>query len=679
MKRYEKLLSPLRVGNTYLKNRIVCAPTAVESSTYGERYPMEEAVIHYANQAKNGAALVTVSGGSIRPVQYDGHIHIWDMYEHNSLNALAHMAACIHMHDAKCSMELIRGAIDIDGYTVSDGVQISYGGIGREMPEKVMLQVAEDYAAAAANLQEAGWDGVCLQFAHGWTPAQFLSPLTNRRTDKYGGSIENRSRFLKLIIDSIRDRVGPDMLIDVRVSGDEFTPGGLGVEDVICFGEIIQDQADILHISAGMHSPRLFGRTHPCGFLPPMANTNLAAAVKASGRIKIPVLTVGAITDPDGAEQLLRTGAADLIGVARAFIADTEFGKKIYEDRKTDIRPCVKCMRCHDSMAYGHKFSCTVNPMIGMEHVLDRQLQAPAGKKRVAVVGGGPGGMQAALAAAARGHDVTLFEKSGELGGQINFARYVDFKYGLHDYRNYLVRQVEKSAVQVRLHTQASPELLAQGGYDLIIPALGAEPVRLQLPGAEEGGLQLATDIYGRADSLPETVAVIGGGQVGCETGLYLARLGKKVTVLEMRPELAPDASTTHRWELLYQLAWEKNITCITGARVQALLPGGLRFAALGGHCKRLENQKDLETCFQLTLGSPNPYQRSRFAPAKGPCVTQELQAEAALLAAGMRARSEAALAYYGAAPRVIPVGDCVRARTVEQAVKEGFFAGNAI
>jgi NADPH-dependent 2,4-dienoyl-CoA reductase/sulfur reductase-like enzyme len=377
--------------------------------------------------------------------------------------------------------------------------------------------------------------------------------------------------------------------------------------------------------------------THPCGFLPTIPNVYLAEAFKNSGRIHIPVVTIGGIQDLDEAEKIIADGRADIVSVARGFIADTELVNKAYEGRNDDVTPCIKCMRCHDSTVFGHKYLCAVNPAIGMEHALFSMITPPCTKKKVAVIGGGPAGMKAALTAAERGHDVTLYEKSGSLGGALKFADHVSFKYPLKKFKDFLVHQVEKSAIRVKLNTEGTPDMLKNERYDEIIVAVGAEPVIPAITGIKGKNVVLATDIFGNEKELGNKIVVIGGGQVGCETALQLAREGKNVTIIEQLPELAPDASITHRTEILLELNRERRLTYFTSA-----------------------------TCTKVSDRSITYMVESDAT---------EMEADSIIIAVGMKTRFSEAETFIGAAGKFTVIGDCVRAGTVENAIKDAFYA----
>ena len=634
---FPHLLSPVRIGGVRFRNRMFAAPTGLQACQDGLPRPTAQTIAHYAARAKAGAACVTCVGASIFPVDPAWHKPFFDLYDPINLNALAALARRIHFYGAKASMELGISGVVSQGKQVCEGVPTIWGAPGKEMTREDIKAHVAAYASAAQKLAEAGWDMILLHFGHGLHVGQFLSPLTNHRTDEYGGSLENRFRFPIEIIDAIRAAVGHKLLLEVRLSGTEYEPGGIPIEETIAFARAVQDKVDMVQISAGMHSPRWMTTTHPCGFLPPIPNVWLAERVKAAG-LTIPVSTVGGIQDLAEAEGILADGRADVLYCARGFIADEALMVKALENRPQDVVPCIKCMRCHDSVVFEHQFKCAVNPRVGLETTGCGKVSPAPVPKRVAVVGGGPAGMQAALTAAARGHSVTLYEASPRLGGAINFSDHVSFKYPLRNYRDYLVSQVVRGDITLKLSTPAAAEALAAEGYDAVLVALGGIPFLPDIPGVERA--QPATTVFGREDSLSGPVVVVGGGEVGCETALHLATVGLETVLL--CPSLAKDASPTHRAELLLKLRETPGLTIQEGYRAKEITADAVLAADGAGRV----------TAFP---------------------------AGSVLLAAGTRPRAQAADAFDGCAPVVIPIGDCVRAATVEWAVESAFRAAQSL
>ena len=639
-KRYPHVTSPIRVNGGLYRNRIIFGPTTVHSTSNGQMWATEDEIEIFEQRAQTGVAMVYCAGVKYCDVQDDGAHTCWDTRQYNHRHKLAHMVERIHLHGAKAGMEII--GFFPGTYTCSDGGCIMGSPpIGKEIPKEVMEETKNNIVDACEALVECGFDGVLFHFGHSVPIAQFLSPLTNKRTDEYGGSLENRCRYICEILDAVRERCGKKLTIEVRMSGTEYEPGGIDVEEGIKIGEILQSRIDVLQVSAGMLTPARWNTwTHPCGHLPPHPNLWVAEEFKKSGRIHIPITAVSGFGNMAEAEEALAEGKCDFVAIARAFIADPEMMKKGLQGHEDDIVPCVKCMRCHDSAVFEHQFGCTVNPKAGLEdHIGKIESKLPETLKRVAVIGGGPAGMNAAITAAKRGHEVTLYEKEDHLGGALSFADFVSFKYALKNYKDYLAHQVKKLNIRVMLNTEATPEMI-QGNYDAVIIAVGAEPLILPLPGIENG--VVATSIYGKEDTLGESVVIIGGGQVGCETALHLCEKGIKVSIVEMQSKLAPDASATCRTEMMVLLGDEAEkgmFTELTNARCKAIAPGVVTYVDGDGN-------------------------------------EQTVTGDTIILASGMRAKMALADSFMMIEDAECrEVGDCVRARTAEWATREGYYA----
>ncbi len=643
--KFPHVLSPIRVGGKLYKNRILVAPITPHSSSNGELYPNEDAMAYFEQRAKTGAAVVYCGGAKAVDVFDDGEHCTWDTVAFNHKNRLTLLAARIHAHGALAGMEvmgLLPGSWrDGPPLTCSDGNRIMQSPpIGQEITQEEMARYIKATALMCANLLECGFDNLLFHFGHSIPVAQFLSPLTNHRTDEYGGSTENRCRFLVEILDACRSATKGRMVMEVRMSATEFIKGGIDVDEGIRIAEILQEHCDVIQASCGMVTEQYMTWTHPCAHMGYHPNLWLAEGFKKSGRIHKPVTAVGGFESLQAAEDAIAAGKCDFVAIARQFIADPEMMKKALDGRAEDVVPCIKCMRCHDSDCYAHLFRCAVNPKVGFETCLDEMFPKAAAKsKRVAIVGGGPAGMYAAVTAFDRGHSVTLYEKSDSLGGALKFSDAVTFKYALRSFKDYLKRQVEKRDIQVLLNTEATPETIS-GQYDAVIIAVGAEPLMLPLPGFNRDNGIVATDAYGQEDKLGREVIIIGGGQVGCETALHLLEKGLKVSIIEMQSSLCPDASKTCGDEIRILLEQDTNFTALTSARCQSVTKHSVTYIDADGS-------------------------------------EQTIQADTIILAAGMRplTRVADALAAESDVPEWVQIGDCVRARTVEQAVSEAFCA----
>lgn len=559
---YPHLLSPIKVGNVVLRNRLICTASNPHFIQATEKWPTEALITHYANKAKAGAAVVTCKGNN--PVKTtDPHSLTLDIHTGQHQHMFAQVAEAVHYYGAKASYLVLPDMNIVKGYDASDGVLSEFvagdgskAELGKAAPKELLYRMVEEYGKEARLAQSLGFDMCFMHMAYRLMfPGRFLSPLTNKRTDEFGGSLENRARFPLMICEEIKRQCGKDFLVEISISGreDDMFEGGLTVEDQIEFAKLARGKVDILQIRGGSIDP-----SQPT-YLDPREIPQLpaAAAIRkgvqdAGGGILVNV--VGGCQDLDHCEDIIASGQADFIGAARAFIADPEWGVKAYEGRGEDVVPCLRCNKCHIPGPEKWNTVCSVNPVWGIEHKAERMVAPkPETPKKLAVIGGGPAGCEAALIASRRGHDVTLFEASGRLGGLLNTMDGMELKWTVARFRDYLARQIEKSAVTVRLNTKAGPDDLA--GFDEVIVAIGSSPAVPPIPGVSGKNVSFATDAAKNEPSLGHRVAIIGGGEIGVEMGLHLASHGHAVTVLEMQGVLSPESVPVHFRSLLQALS----------------------------------------------------------------------------------------------------------------------------
>ncbi len=655
---YPKLFEPVTIGRTTFRNRIWSAPNMMSHMDYKGR-PDDSLIAYFREKAMGGAAVVTLGDSPVDREHAATNPRSFAITPENQ-PMLAEIAKAIHEGGAIASQELNHGGIVAFSEANPQGgphweawgpveVHKTAGGVlhGEAVDEEEihihgmtvedMNVVADHFADCAALLKEAGFDMVLLHGGHGWLLDQFISPLYNTRTDEYGGSVENRAKFPLMVIDRVRQRCGKDFLIEYRMSGAEEIEGGLTKEEGIQFAKLLDGKVDILHVSAGLDTEEAQAvHTHPTMFLPHGVNVHYAADIKAAG-VKTPVVTIGGINTPELAESILEEGKADMVAMVRALIADPYLPEKAKHGHPEDVIPCLRCLDCLTGLHQGNNLCCAVNPRTAREERYDRVKPARCSRK-VLVVGGGPGGMQAAITAARRGHQVTLAEAADRLGGLLKFTDYDDLKVDLRRLKDYLICQVKKNPIDLKLCTTVTPEFVRAGGYDAVILAVGSTPSRPPIPGLDDPSVEHATTVYTKLERMGRRIAVLGGGLVGCETGLYLAEHGHEVTILEMQEEIAPEANWMHKEGMMQAFA-QAPITCRTGLRVA-----------------RVEPHKGVY--------ARNSAGEEEFIPADG-----------IVYAMGMRPNTATVEALRDTAIDVIPIGDCVRPRKARHAMEEGMWA----
>ena len=558
--KYPNLFSPLELCGTTVPSRVVLAPMGTRFNNHdgsvSDRY-----VNYMRARARGGAGLLLTENTHL--------IHAYTQtsslgaYHDRLIGNLSRLPHAVHPFGSRIllQMSIHAGAAQqrvIGQQPVAPSAIACrlYPQVPRELTLSEIEALVDAYVQGAYRAWRAGFDGVEVHGAHGYLITQFISPHTNRRTDRYGGDFEGRMRFPAEIVQAIRNLCGESFLIGFKYNGYENLPGGVDLPLARRIGRYMEGVGvDYLHV-ASLGAPMRPGEDPVYPAVPSLYTTEpnplleLAAQVKAD--VEIPVMAAGGFNRPEHAEAALAGKAADLVAVGRAFLADADWASHARRGEPAKIRPCIKCNQCHVTMLRGHPTRCAVNPTLGEPD--EREIGRADTPRHIAVVGSGPGGMEAAITAAARGHRVTLCERESEVGGNLRIGSIPFFKDDLRRYYEHSRTRLAESSVEVLLNQEADVEYLRSLSPDVVIVAAGSEIARLDLPG---GGLALPViEALLEPSSVGERVVVLGAGFVGCEVGWHFAEQGHQVQLVDALPEdqLLADEHSVNRATLLHQL-----------------------------------------------------------------------------------------------------------------------------
>lgn len=664
--RFARLLEPGSIGQMTVRNRMVMPPMGTFLSSK-EGYVTQRNKDHYMARARAGIGLVIVEITCVDAPEGKGYENMLVADDDKYIPGLNELAENIKRHGARAAIQLhhigAQGQSSITGMqpVAPSPILLRGGEMPRQLTETEIGRLVKCFAQAARRAKEAGFEGVEVHGAHMYLISQFLSASTNQRQDRYGGTVENRARFLIEILKAVREQVGREYPVWCRLNGIELgVKDGVTIEDTIQVARMAEEAgADAIHLSAmggggPLHpeaqqsglldttlqrwmlevreSGRMLWDTEPGVLLP------LAEAVKKV--VSIPVIAV-AHMDPLVGETALQQGKADFIAFGRPLLADPEIPGKVASDRLDEIRPCLFCNTCLDTLLRtpGEDIQCAVNPAMGreQEHSITRAERI----RKVFVVGGGPAGMEAARVAALRGHKVQLYENGQELGGQLLLAQVAPYKQRIGELARYLSDQMGRQGVEVHLATEVTADLIAEKAPDAVILATGASPFMPGIPGLDRENVVMAVDVLTGRAKVGARVAIIGGELVGCEVADFLADAGRKVTLIRRGAELALKVNLTTREQLLYRLA-VKEVTIMTEIEYREITGDGVAIIDKNGK-------------------------------------EQTIKADTVVLATGTRPNTELLHILEGRVSEVYPVGDCVEPRNILESMKEGYRAGLSV
>lgn len=591
---HDHVFSPITIKDVEFKNRIQVAPQ-VPLLASPEGWVTTELIEYYRTYARGGFGIVTV-GDSLVDFEYaQGHESSLNLGVDDAIVGLNQLANSIFRHSSQISIEinhagrnakprLLKGKNPIAPSPIpNDLEQFIAAKQGRppfevkQMNEDQIYQVIQHFADAAYRCQSSGFNMVMLHGAHGHLLAQFVSPYSNKRTDRWGGSLENRARFPLAVLDAVRKKCGSKLIIEYRISLDEKVPGGMKPDETLEFLKMIKNQIDIVHVSAGLlGNMETFQHTFQPIYTKHMYNVHLAEMVKK--QINLPVTTVGSVMNLDNAETIIVNGWADFVALGRGALADPEMPRKTAKGHREDVRPCIRCNSCL-SGAFLKQTRCAINPVAGRgAEFAQGEVPPSRARKKVMVVGGGPAGMQATQTATKRGHDVVLYEMSDHLGGMLEIASELPFKKDLRNYFHWMVAQTQKSGAMIILNTEVTADTVKKENPDALIIAVGATPFIPDILGINSDKVIWAGDVDSGKVPVGQNVIVVGGGLTGVETAINLGSQGKTVTIVEMlgASSLFSESPASHKFYLLDRIK-EYNIQIITDTKIEEVTEKGVR------------------------------------------------------------------------------------------------------
>lgn len=646
-----KLFEPVKIGGMELKNRLVMAPMSCNMTDNG--FFTDQSINFYQARARGGVGLITCEDGIVdfplgnntknaTAIDDDKYIPIFKrinqavhQYGAKTVMQLSHAGRRAGRLAKSGCLEMTRGKIPVAPSSIAHPVPGFV--VPRELTVEQISQITGMFARGARRAIESGFDAIGLHCAHMYLCGQFLSPWANKRSDQYGGTLEKRLKFVLDIIHRIREEIGRDHPIIVRMNGQE-PEGGNSLLEIRQIAQAFElAGADAIHVSVGfaatIKDPHFIPSIAPMRF-PDGPIIHLAENIKKG--VNIPVIAVNKIRSAAFAERILQNGSADLIAMGRALVADPDFVAKSLSGQPEAIRPCISCcIGCTGRVSAGLPLSCSVNPSAGKE--ADLKIEVAPVKKKVAVIGGGPGGMEAATVAAQRGHEVVLYEKQNTLGGLLQDASLPPHKTEVRKLIDYYLKLIGRLNIEVHLNTTATPEMISAAKYDAVIVASGGHPiVNLPIPGIDGENVVTATDLLKEDAKAGGKVLIIGGGQVGLEVAEFLAAKGKKVTVVEVLDDVALDMPSQSRLPLILQLE-KYGVEILTLTRAKTILKDGVVVAQIGGERER------------------------------------KIEADTVVLAVGYQADQGFVDKFRGSAPDLHAIGNCLAPGNILEAVHQGF------
>jgi 2,4-dienoyl-CoA reductase-like NADH-dependent reductase (Old Yellow Enzyme family)/thioredoxin reductase len=637
----KKLFSPFSIRNCNLKNRIVM-PGLASFLIENDGSYSDKTIEHYRLRAAGGPAMIIMEAHSVSPEGIVSN-HQARIYDDRFINDLTKAASVIKKEGSIPAIQIHHGGrqvpfrvIDRKPFAPSNLPCPAIKGEVEPLSVKDIKRIIKQFGDAAERAVKAGFELIEIHGAHGYLINQFLSGFSNVREDQYGFDVDGRTRFAREIVREIRSRIGSEFPLSFKISAQEFVPNGLTTEEsIVILKQLEKEGIDIVQVSAGNDAtPEWICQPM---FMKQACLVDSAAKIKAA--LNIPVMVVGRINDPFIADDILDQGKADLVCIGRGLLADPEFPKKALAGNFEDIRICIACNTCMQSIFRKGQIECLVNPSLGREK--EMRITPADHPKKIMVIGGGPGGLNVARIAAMRGHHVSLYEKAPALGGQLILGSAAQHKKELHNLINFLINQVKKHNVDCRLSTTVSIGTIKQNEPDAVVIATGSSPFIPQVEGIESHNIYTSKNFFnGELININKAV-VVGGGATGCEIALNLSEKGCNVTIVEQLPKIGIQIEAITR-KMIIQLLKRNNVKILTNIKLSKVSENGAFVADADGNSRFVEGDKVI-----ITIGNkPN----------------NDLYHEASNLGI-----------------ETYQIGDCVEARSAKEAIYEGAMIGKMI
>jgi 2,4-dienoyl-CoA reductase-like NADH-dependent reductase (Old Yellow Enzyme family)/thioredoxin reductase len=631
----------MKIGNIEISNRMVVSAMVTDycnnDGTATERY-----IAYHEAKAKGGWGLIITEDYAVDPTGR-GFSCVPGLWEDSQIGSHSELTGRVHKYASKIFAQIYHCGRQTS-HLITMCQPFAPSPIPcpamQELPEELKIdeieKLVEKFGDCALRAKKAGFDGVEIHGAHGYLISQFMSPYSNKRTDKYGGHLLNRMRFPLDIVANVRAKAGKDFGIGFRISGDEFVPGGRTIEDTKAIAVLLEEAGiDILHVSAGVYAS-------VDKIVPPSSVRHgwLADHAEEVKKVtSVPVITVGRINDPFVADSIIAAGKADFVAMGRASLADPEFPRKAAAGEFDEIRPCIACNEgCIGILFLDQPIKCVLNPTLGKE--TESVIKPAAAKKKVMIIGGGPAGMEAAATAAKAGHEVSLYEKEDRLGGLFYLASVPPNKGEIGNFVGWQIGQLNKLKVRVTLNAEVSSKLIDSEKPDVVVLATGGSPVLPKIPGVDKPNVVHAYSVLAGKVAVGPKALIIGGGMVGAETANHLANHGKTVTLVEMLPDIATEIPNINRMTLLQDLEKGK-VRVLVNTTVKDILEDGA-------------------------------------VVVKG-CETETISADTVIVASGSKPNNDLELELAGKPYKVITIGDASKVAKVMEAIEAGYLLGMQI